>query len=312
MTTVSLREALGMALIQAARENEKVVVLDSDVAHPTRIHLFQHEMPERFLQNGIAEQNMVGVAAGLASCGWIPVVVAFAAFLVRRCFDQIYNSVCFPRLNVKFVGSYSGFTSYGTGASHQSFDDVAIISTIPNMTIINVGEVQEVFDAVQEMISLPGPCYLRVPRIDSSRPFYGEGQRFSMGKVFQIAAGPRAAILSTGIMTAICHSVVSRLRADDLSISLYHVPTLKPLDREKILEILESYKQVFTIEDNSVLGGLGGIVNQIAAGRKAGARVTNIGIQDRFGKCGKLEELFAHYGISEDDLYTRITRALSC
>jgi len=309
-TTASLREAFGRTLEQLGAENDRVVVLDADVAHPTRSCYFEERIPERFIQSGIAEQNMVGVAAGLASCGFIPVVVSFAAFLVRRCFDQIYNSICYPNLNVKLIGAYCGYTTWGTGASHQTFDDIAFMNTIPNITIINVGDCTETIGAVHAMLRHKGPLYLRIGRIDDAPSIYGDGESFEIGRVNKICDGEGIAILSTGIMTAVCMKAVELLRQDGFSPGLFHIATLKPINRDAILSILSKNPHVFTVENHSVIGGLGCIVREVAMRGNMKNRVVSIGIQDLFGKCGKPEDLQRYFGISHEDIHRRVRAAL--
>jgi transketolase len=291
-------------------ENHRVVVLDADVAHPTRSCYFEERIPERFIQNGIAEQNMVGVAAGLASCGFIPVVVGFAAFLVRRCFDQIYNSICFPDLNVKLIGAYCGYTTWGTGASHQTFDDVAIMNTIPNMTIINVGDCTETVGAVQAMIAHEGPLYLRIGRIDDAPCIFEDEASFEIGRVKQIQDGEKVVLLSTGIMTSVCVEACAKLREEGISPGLFHTATLKPIDVQAVGDILESYPWVFTVENHSVIGGLASIIRETASDLNMKNTIVPIGIEDRFGKCGRPEELQRYFGISSDDIHRRVLEAL--
>jgi transketolase len=310
MDTASLREALGLSLARIGEANPRITVLDSDVGHPTKADYFRKVKPERYLQTGIAEQNMIGVAAGLALCGWIPIVVGFAAFIVRHCFDQIYNSISFPGLNVKLVGCYSGFTTFGTGASHQTFDDVAIMSTLPNVTIISVGEPREVEAAVPAIVEQDGPVYMRVGRIDQADAFYPEGVSFGIGKVYQLAEGDDCVLFSTGMMTGICRRVVERLRREGRLVGLAHVPTLKPFNRSSVAAILRTFKRAITVEDHMISGGLGGRINDLIATERIPVTVKNLGIQDRFGKCGKLDDLFAHFGISEEAIFQAV-RAIS-
>jgi transketolase len=253
---------------------------------------------------------MVGVAAGLATCGFIPVVVCFAAFLTRRCFDQIYNSVCFPGLNVKLVGAYCGFTTTGTGASHQTFDDIALITTLPNIIVLNVGDAQEAQDAMSEAVAVEGPVYVRVPRIDHAPPIYAHNDHFRIGSVPEIERGKDGAVLSTGIMTGTCRKVVKRLHNEGISLSLFHVPTLKPVCAHALTEVLRKYKVVFTVEDHRTTGGLGGQVYKLAMMHRTNTVVSTIGIDDRFGKCGSLEDLYVHFGLSEDDIHARIKHEL--
>jgi transketolase len=301
---------MGQSLVEIGQTDGKVIVLDADVAHPTRSCLFEESFPDRFIQAGLTEQNMVGVAAGLASCGFIPIVVCFASFLARRCFDQIYNSVSYPNLNVKLVGAYCGFSTPGTGASHQTFDDIAIMSTLPNITIINVGDPIEVNQAMREMVSIDGPVYLRIARIDESESFYTEDDRFRIGEVMKVSDGQDGLLMSTGIMTNICIRAGDRLRKEGVSMSLYHLPTLKPINASAVKEILSTFRTVFTVEDHGVFGGLGTVINNIAVAMNSKATITNIGIEDRFGKCGRLEDLFTYFRLSDIDICERVKSAL--
>jgi transketolase len=273
-------------------------VLDPDVGHPTRAHLFGEKYPEKYIQTGVAEQNMVGVAAGLASCGLVPYVVCFSAFLARRCFDQIYNSILFPRVNVKLVGSYCGFTTHGTGASHQTFDDIAIMATLPGIVIINVGDPKETAGAIRAAAEYAGPVYIRVGRIDNIESFYGDDDEFAIGRIQTVETGSDAVILSTGFITATARESVGMLRDEGFSIALYHMPTLKPFDRRAVMSIIRGYRHIFTVEDGNTAGGLGGLINRIVAGEGLESLVTNIGVDDRFGKCGTLSDLYSYFGLS--------------
>jgi transketolase len=308
--TTSLREALGRALARAGGANPRVAVLDSDVGHPTKADRFQKACPQRYVQGGISEQNLVGVAAGLATCGWLPVLVGFASFLVRRCFDQIYCGISFPGLNVKLVGCYTGFTTFGTGATHQTFDDVSIMGTLPNVTILSVGDPTELEAAVGAMLAAAGPVYLRVGRIDQADAFFPLGADFRIGELYPLDAGAEeggeCVVLSTGIMTGICRRVVARLRAEGRDVSLVHVPTLKPFNRRDVAAVLRRFGRAVTVEDQMVCGGLGGRINELIATEALCVAVRNLGVQDRFGKCGKLEELYRYFGLSEEDVYRAV------
>jgi len=306
----SLRDAFGMALERIGETNARVVVLDADVAHPTRSCFFQERIPERFIQCGIGEQNMVGVAAGLATCGFIPVVVSFAAFLVRRCFDQIYNSICFPHLNVKLIGAYCGYTTWGTGASHQTFDDIAIMNTIPNMTIINVGDCTETVGAMHAIMEHQGPVYLRIGRIDDAPCLFRNDVRFEIGAIREIHRGEHGTILSTGIMTSICDRAVDMLQNDGLSLGLYHVSTLKPIDATGLREILMQNHDIFTVENHSIIGGLGSIIREFSMDSGLCNRIVSIGIKDTFGKCGRPDDLLRYFGISHTDIHRKVRNVL--
>ena len=310
VSTKSLREAMGRSLVELGREDKRIVVLDPDVGHPTRSYYFQEEFPQRYIQTGIAEQNMVSVAAGLATCGLIPFVVSFASFLTRRCFDQIYNSIAFPGCNVKLIGTYSGFTTYGTGASHQTFEDIAVMNTLPNIVILNPGDPRETAQAVRASAGIEGPVYLRVGRVDTIEPVYGENDEFQIGKVLQIEDGCDGAVLSTGIMTAVSRKAVRRLQNEGYSIALYHVPTLRPIDADFIATLLQRYAVVCTVEDQNTTGGLGSSVNGVAVKERVKKRILNLGIDGRFGKCGTLDDLFSYFEISDSHIYKKLKSML--
>jgi len=301
---------MGQCLVEIGQADRKVIVLDADVAHPTRACFFEESLPDRFIQTGLTEQNMVGVAAGLASCGFIPIVVCFAAFLTRRCFDQIYNSISYPNLNVKLVGAYCGFSTPGTGASHQSFDDIAIMGTLPNITIIDVGDPVEVSQALEEVVRMDGPAYLRIARIDESESFYKEDDRFRIGEVMKVFDGRNGALVSTGIMTNTCIRAVNLLKGEGLSMALYHLPTIKPMNVNAVTEILNGYEYVFTVESHGVFGGLGTAINNLSVAMNRKNVITNIGLEDQFGKCGRLEDLFTYFRLSDIDICERVKSAL--
>lgn len=311
LKTTSLRDSFGSAIVDIGEANDKVIVLDADVSHPTRSYMFKKRFPDRFIQAGIAEQNMIGIAAGLATCGYIPIVVCFATFISRRCFDQVYNSVCYPNLNVKLVGAYCGITTPSTGASHQSFDDIAIMNTLPNMTILDVGYPEEVYFIMKELVKLKGPVYIRIGRVDNADFFYLKDYKFEIGKLIKISDGKDGAVISSGIMTTICKRAIKMLENEDISIDHYHLSTIKPINENFIFKLFKKFKFIFTVENHGITGGLGSIINNLTIKGNFKNIVTNIGIENKFGKCGRLSDLFMYFGLTDFDIYKKIKSVIN-
>lgn len=300
----STRDAYGEALLKLGGQDERVVVLDADLSSSTRTNRFAARFPERYFEMGIAEQNLYGVAAGLAAAGKIPFASTFAVFATERAFNQIRQSIAYPRLNVKIAVSHSGFTASGDGGSHQTLIDVALMRSLPNMTVIAPADAVQTEQAVLEAARRPGPVYLRlgkseVPVIfDSSSPF-------RIGEAVPMRSGRDVTVLAAGTLLAAALSASEALERKGISVELYCVHTIKPLDRERILASVRKTGAAVTVEEHSVIGGLGGAVAELLAADHP-APMAFVGVNDRFGESGSEGELHAAHGLTAQGIEEKI------
>jgi transketolase len=292
--SISVRDRFGMHLAKLAKEDSKVLALDGDLGNSTRLDSVEKETKDSFLQMGIAEQNMVGVAAGLASVGFQPWVCSFATFLTKRAFDQIVVSVAQTKFDVKLVGSYSGLLTSNTGKTHHSLDDLAIMTTIPNMIVIAPGDANETVAAMNTMYQTPGPIYLRLTR-DETIPAFLTDTKFVIGKGKTLRDGTDILIVSTGSMTFRVSEVIDDI--EGVSIAHQHFPTIKPFDKELLLEGAKNVQLVVTVEEHYIRAGLGSIVSEILS-ENLPKKVYRIGVSDEYSSCGTDAELLEAHGLS--------------
>jgi transketolase len=292
----TVREAFNLALAELARERPEIVLLDADNASATTELIFAEANPSQFLQMGVAEQNMVGVAAGLSTMGFIPFVSSYACFQVYRAHDQIRVLVAQTGLPVRLVGQSAGILTGLTGKTHQSIDDMAVMRSMPGMAIVVPADEFETTEVVRWTIDFPGPVYIRLGR-GSSRLIFDETYKFDFGKAIAVRIGHDIAILSTGLQTGRVLAAVPTLQAAGVDPLVLHVPTLKPLDEEGIEEAARLTGRVVTVEDHTVVGGLGGAVCEVLAERYP-VRVHRIGIQDRYLESAPPDDLMEKYGLS--------------
>jgi transketolase len=291
-----LRAVWGETLVEIGRENPDLLVLDGDLANSTRADIFQQAFPDRFLEMGIAEQNMLGVAAGLATMGFIPFISTFAAFATNRALDQIRVVIAQPSLNVKITGAYSGLLTAKTGKTHQEVSDLAVFRAMPHMTVIAPGDANEVAQATRASVAYHGPVYMRLTR-DSSPTIFDDHYRFEIGRGVVVREGSDVAIISTGVQTTRCMQACELLEKEGVSAYLLHMPTLKPLDESAILEAARATGAVVTAEDHTVIGGLGGAVAEVL-GENLPTRMRRVGIRDVFGESAPNDPLVEKYGLS--------------
>ncbi len=293
---VPMRDVWGQTMADLANEYPELVVLDGDLANSTRADIFADAHPDRFFEMGIAEQNMIGVAAGLATVGYVPWISTFAAFVAKRALDQIRVVVAQPHLNVKLCGSYSGILTSKTGKTHQSVEDIAIFRAMPGVTTIVPADVVELGSAMRAMMENPGPVYLRVTR-DASPVIFADDYRFQIGKGHLLRDGSDVGIVSTGVQTVRVLAAADALAADGISASVLHLPTIKPLDRTAIVALAERTDAMVTAEDHSIYGGLGSAVAEVL-GEERPTRMRRIGWQDTYGESGPNDALLEKYGLS--------------
>jgi transketolase len=295
---VELRDAYGEALVKLGQKDERVVVLDADVSHHARTHHFAQQFPDRFFELGVAEQNMMGVAAGLATCGLVPFTTCFAVFAAKRAHDQVSISIAYPNLSVKVVGSYSGLSTPNTGATHQAIDDIASMRAMPNMRVVVPGDAIEVERAVFALAQEDGPFYLRIARSPAMPAIFGEAYQFELGKAVVLREGSDVTLMGTGIMTSRCLEAAELLEKHRIGATVLHVPTVKPLDGARVMEAAEKTGAVVTVENHSIIGGLGSAVSEVL-GENRICPIQRVGIMDTFCESAESEEaLFMKYGLT--------------
>lgn len=305
MVKKATRESFGETVTALAAEYPEIVVLDADLAAATKTGIFKKAYPERFFDCGIAECNMVGVAAGLATCGKIPFAASFAMFSAGRAFEQVRNSVGYPKLNVKIVGSHAGISVGEDGATHQCCEDIALMRTIPGMVILNPSDDIEAKAAVKAAYEHEGPVYMRFGRlavpIINDRPDY----KFEIGKGVTLREGKDVAIIATGLCVSESLAAAEKLAADGIDAKVINIHTIKPLDEDLVVAAAKECGKVVTVEEHSVIGGLGSAVCETLS-RKAPTPVKNIGVQDRFGESGPAVALLEKYGLNAEGIYASV------
>ena len=294
------RQSYGEALLELGKENEQIVVFDADLASVTKTNLFAKEFPNRFFDMGIAEQNMISTAAGMATCGKIPYASTFAVFAAGRAYDQIRNSVCYPKLNVKICATHAGITVGEDGATHQMIEDISLMRTLPNMTVISTSDDIQTKWAVKEISKLNGPVYLRLSRL-ATPVIYDENQKFEIGKAVQIGEGTDATIFATGVTVSEALKAQEELKIKGIDVRVVDIHTIKPIDRDIIVKCAKETKRLISIEDHNIIGGLGSAISEVLADEYP-VKLTRLGINDTFGKSGKATELMEYFGITANDI----------
>ena len=300
------RQSYGEALIDLGKENENVVVLDADLSTATKTMLFAKEFPNRFFDMGIAEQDMLSTAAGFSTCGKIPYASTFAVFAAGRAYDQIRNSICYPKLNVKICATHSGITVGEDGATHQMLEDISLMRTLPNMTVMCTSDDVQTKWAVKEISKINGPVYLRLSRMETPI-IYEENQKFEIGKAIQIGEGTDATIIATGDVVAEAIKAKEELESRGINVRVLDIHTIKPIDKELIVKCAKETKKVITIEDHNIIGGLGSAVCEVLA-EEYPCKVTRMGIKDTFGKSGKAGELMEYFGLTAENILEEVLK----
>lgn len=307
---IATREAYGKALAKIGQENENIVVLDADLSKSTKTAEFKKVCPERFINMGIAEGNMMAVAAGMSTCGKIPFVSSFAMFAAGRAFEQIRNSICYPKLNVKICATHAGITVGEDGASHQSVEDISLMRSIPNMTVICPSDAVEAEAVIKAVSELNGPCYVRLGRsgvpVINDRPDY----KFELGKAVTLREGKEATIIATGIMVDAALEAYNTLSEEGIKVKIVNIHTIKPIDKDAIINSARETGVVITAEEHSIIGGLGSAVCEVLS-ENLPTPVVRVGIKDTFGESGKPAELLKVYGLTSDDIVKAVKKGLS-
>ena len=302
---IATRDSYGNALAELGTEHDNVVVLDADLAAATKTGVFKKAHPDRFIDCGIAESNMIGVAAGLATTGKVPFASSFAMFAAGRAFEQVRNSVGYPHLNVKIGATHAGISVGEDGATHQCNEDIALMRTIPGMVVINPADDVEARAAVRAAYEHQGPVYLRFGRLAvpviNDRPDY----KFELGKGVVLREGKDLTIIATGLPVSNCLEAAEKLAADGIDAKVINIHTIKPLDEELVVAAAKETGKVVTVEEHSVIGGLGSAVCDVLS-EKAPTPVMKIGVNDTFGESGPALELLKKYGLDTDSIYEKI------
>ena len=302
---IATRESYGNALAELGAEHKDVVVLDADLAAATKTGVFKKAFPERFIDCGIAESNMMGVAAGLATTGLVPFASSFAMFAAGRAFEQVRNSIGYPHLNVKIGATHAGISVGEDGATHQCNEDIALMRTIPGMVVISPADDVEAKAAVKAAYEHQGPVYMRFGRLAvpviNDRPDY----KFELGKGVVLREGKDLTIIATGLPVSNCLEAAEKLAADGIDAKVINIHTIKPLDEELVVAAAKETGKVVTVEEHSVIGGLGSAVCDVLA-EKAPTKVMKIGINDTFGESGPAVELLKKYGLDTESIYEKI------
>lgn len=302
---IATRESYGNALVELGNKHEGVVVLDADLAAATKTGTFKKAYPERHIDCGIAECNMIGVAAGIATTGKVPFASSFAMFAAGRAFEQVRNSVGYPKLNVKIGATHAGISVGEDGATHQCNEDIALMRTIPGMVVINPSDDVEAKAAVEAAYEHVGPVYLRFGRLAvpviNDKPDY----KFELGKGVVLREGKDVTIVATGLPVSNCLEAAEKLAADGIEAKVINIHTIKPLDEELIAEAAKETGKIVAVEEHSVIGGLGSAVCDVVA-EKAPAKVMKIGINDTYGESGPAVELVKKYGLDADSIYEKV------
>lgn len=298
------RQSYGEALLELGKSNKNVVVLDADLAGATKSGIFQKEFPNRFFDMGIAEQNMMATAAGMATCGKIPFASTFAVFATGRAYDQIRNSICYPNLNVKICGSHAGVTVGEDGATHQMLEDINIMKCLPNMKVICPSDDVQTKWAVKEMVEINGPCYIRTCRL-ASNIIYEENQEFELGKAVQFGDGTDATVFATGICVSEALKAMDILKEKNINIRVIDMFSLKPIDRDIIIKSAKETKNLISVEDHSVIGGLGSIIADVLS-EEYPSKLVKMGVKDRFGESGKATVLMEKFEINSTAIVKQV------
>lgn len=306
---IATRHAYGHALAELGAQ-KAIVALDADVSTCTMSCDFGKQYPGRFINVGIAEANMVGIAAGLSTMGYIPFVHSFAMFSAGRCFEQIRNSVAYPGLNVKVVGTHAGLSVGEDGATHQCLEDIGIMRTIPGMTVIHPCDGFETHQAVKAIAEHKGPCYLRLGRaaldVVTDRP----GYEFKIGKAVTMKEGTDVTVIAVGMMVQAALKAAESLQAEGISVRVLNMHTIKPLDSEAVLAAAKETGVIVTAEEHNVIGGLGGAVAEVVS-ESYPVPVFRLGSQDTFGQSGNADELMAYYGLTDMHIAEMVRKAVS-
>ena len=298
------RQSYGEELAKLGEENRNIVVLDADLSSATKTNIFAQKFPDRFINVGIAEQNLIGISAGLSTFGKIPYASTFAVFAAGRTYEQIRNSIAYPKLNVKICATHAGITVGEDGATHQMLEDISLMRGLPNMTVLCTSDDVQTRWAVRKIAELDGPVYLRLCRM-ATPVIYSENEQFEIGKGVQIGEGTDASIIATGVTVSEAIVAMEELKKQGVNVRVIDMHTIKPLDKELVIKCARETKKIITIEDHSIIGGVGSSVCELLS-EEIPTKVIRMGINDVFGRSGKAEELMSYYKIDSMAIVNKV------
>ena len=301
---IATRQSYGEKLAELGKINSDIVVLDADLSTATKTNIFARKFPDRFINVGIAEQNMMGIAAGLSTFGKIPFVSTFAVFAAGRAYDQIRNSIAYPNLNVKICATHAGITVGEDGATHQMIEDISLMRTMPNMKVMCTSDDIQTRWAVEEISKIEGPVYLRLCRL-ATPIIYQEKQPFEFGKGIQIGDGTDGTIIATGVTVSEALKAQELLEQRGIYVRVVDIHTIKPIDKELIVKCAKETKKIVTVEDHNIIGGLGSSVCEVLS-ENYPKKVKSLGINDMFGRSGKAEELLGYFKIDANAIVEEV------
>jgi len=307
---MATREAYGKTLVELGKINKDIVVLDADLAVSTKTSLFAKEFPDRFFDMGVAEQDMISTAAGLAACGKIAFASTFAVFGSGRAWEQVRMSVAYTRLNVKVVVTHAGITTGEDGASHQAIEDIAIMRVIPNMTVIVPADAVETIKVIKAAAEFHGPAYIRLSRTATPIIYENENYDFEIGRGIAMKEGKDATIIACGLMVATSLDAAKQLEKEGISVKVVNLHTIKPLDKEIIINCAKETGAIVTAEEHNIIGGLGGAVAEVL-GENYPVPMARVGIKDMFGESGKPDELLVKYGLMPENIIEAVKSVLA-
>ena len=305
MEKQATRESFGRALEELGMENKKVVVLDADLYNSTKTEYFKEKYPDRFINVGIAEADMIGTSAGLATCGKIPYASTFAAFATGRVYDQIRTSIAYPKLNVKICATHAGVTVGEDGATHQMLEDINLMRGLPNMVVMSTSDDIQTKWAVKEIAKYNGPVYLRLSRYKVPS-IYDEKAKFEIGKGIQIGNGTDATIFATGVTVSEAIEAQKILKEQGIDVRVVDIHTIKPIDKDLIIKCAKETKKLISVEDHSIIGGLGSAISEVLTDNYP-KKLVRMGIDDTFGRSGRAEDLIKYYGIDKNAIVEELS-----
>ena len=311
MKPIATRESYGRTLAELGAENDKIVVLDADLAESTKTCMFQEKFPERHFDCGIAEANMVSIAAGMAAAGMIPFVSSFAMFATGRAYEQIRNSVGYPHLNVKICASHAGISVGEDGATHQCVEDIALMRGIPGMVVVNPADDTEASQAVRALADYKGPAYLRLGRLAVPVVNDPESYHFELGRAVTLREGKDATVIATGLMVARALEAAEQLAQEGVQVRVVNMHTIKPLDEQAVVNAAKETGCIVTAEEHSVIGGLYSAVCEAMVGAGVSCPVAPVAIMDAFGQSGPANALLEHYGLTAEAIAQKVRDCLA-
>ena len=301
---IATRQSYGEELAKLGEENKDIVVLDADLTTATKTGIFAKKFPDRFINVGIAEQNLMGIAAGLSTFGKIPYASTFAVFAAGRAYDQIRTSIAYPKLNVKICATHAGITVGEDGATHQMIEDLGLMRGLPNMTVLSTSDDTQTRWAVREIAKIDGPVYLRLCRM-ATPVIYEGNEQFEIGRGIQLGSGTDASIIATGVTVSEALKAQEILQERGIDVRVIDIHTIKPIDRDLLAKCAEETARIITVEDHNIIGGLGSAVCEILS-EEYPVKVERMGINDCFGRSGKAEELMTYYKIDAEAIVNKV------